>query len=62
VERALEGIITSATSLITLYNGADADTQIAEALAARIREQFPNHEVDLHYGGQPHYDYIVSVE
>jgi dihydroxyacetone kinase-like predicted kinase len=48
--------------LITLYHGADADTQVAEALAARIREQFPNHEVDLHYGGQPHYDYIVSVE
>jgi len=62
VERALEGVITTATSLITLYNGADADTQVAEALAARIREQFPNHEVDLHYGGQPHYDYIVSVE
>ena len=60
--QAIERVASPATSLITLYHGADADTQTAEALADKVREQFPTHEVDLHYGGQPHYHYIISIE
>ncbi len=47
--------------LITLYWGAEAEAATTEALAARIRERY-GIEVELVDGGQPHYDYIISVE
>jgi dihydroxyacetone kinase-like predicted kinase len=59
---ALSGVAGGGTSLITLYTGGATRETDAAALADAIRERFPTHEVDLHYGGQPHYDYIVSVE
>ena len=62
VVQAIEGVVTSSTSLITLYRGADAGADAADQLVATLGERFPGHEVELHYGGQPHYDYIVSVE
>lgn len=48
--------------LITLYYGADQTPQAANRIADRIREGFPDVEVELHEGGQPHYDFIFSVE
>jgi hypothetical protein len=62
VARAIEGVAGDSTSLITLYRGAHTDDVAANALAEDLRKRFSPHEVDLHYGGQPHYDYIVSVE
>jgi hypothetical protein len=62
VEQAVEGAISASTSLITLYRGGEATDAGAQALARTLRGRFPNHEVELHFGGQPHYDYIVSVE
>jgi DAK2 domain fusion protein YloV len=62
VVRAVESATNASTSLITLYRGRDTDEQTAEALVDDLRTRFAPHEVDLHYGGQPHYDYIVSVE
>jgi hypothetical protein len=31
-------------------------------LAESIRERYPEQSVELHYGGQPHYHFILSVE
>ena len=31
-------------------------------LVDRIEKVFPELDVEIHYGGQPHYDYIISVE
>jgi dihydroxyacetone kinase-like predicted kinase len=62
VVEAIEGVVSSSTSLITLYRGAEAAPDAADRLVATLGERFPGHEVELHYGGQPHYDYIVSVE
>ena len=62
VLHALEGVVTDATSLITLYRGEEVAADAAATLAANLRQRFPTHDVDLHYGGQPNYDYIVSVE
>jgi len=47
--------------LVTVYWGAEAETATTESLAARIRERYAI-EVELVDGGQPHYDYIISVE
>ena len=48
--------------LITIYCGADADSKEAERVAALVRDTYPSQEVELVAGGQPHYNYIVSVE
>jgi len=59
---ALEGAAGPGTSLVTLYYGATATEAQARALAGRIRERLAGHEVEVVYGGQPHYDYVISVE
>lgn len=48
--------------LISLYYGADVTEEKAQALKARIEEAYPNSDIELQYGGQPIYYYIVSIE
>lgn len=48
--------------MITLYYGEGVEESAAEALAAKVGEEFPDCDVDFHYGGQPVYYYIVSLE
>jgi DAK2 domain fusion protein YloV len=62
VFRALEGLPKADESLATLYYGAETTAAAAEELARNIRERFSSYEVEVVFGGQPHYDYIVSVE
>lgn len=53
---------TEHAELVTLYTGADVSDTIAAGLSARIAECYPNVSVEIVTGGQPHYDFIVSVE
>lgn len=48
--------------VISLYYGEGVDEARAEAAAAQIRERFPEHEIDIQYGGQPLYFYVFSLE
>jgi len=48
--------------LVTLYTGASVADAAAESLSARIGERYPTLAVETVRGGQPHYDFIVSVE
>jgi dihydroxyacetone kinase-like predicted kinase len=48
--------------VITIYYGADTKPEEAEEVSSRIREQYPRLQIEVVRGGQPHYDYIVSVE
>jgi DAK2 domain fusion protein YloV len=61
VMQALEGLGGTGT-LVTLYYGADTQGNTANTLARNIRGSFSSYEVEVVYGGQPHYDYIVSLE
>jgi hypothetical protein len=47
---------------ITLFYGSDLTEESAKAVAASIEEQYPDHEIELHNGGQPHYHIIMSLE
>ena len=58
----IEKLKDSAHEIITLYYGKDVKEEEAEALAARVTEKFPDCDVDFHFGGQPIYYYIVSLE
>ena len=53
---------TAEHEMITLYYGEGVEEGDAEALAAKIGEMFPDCDVDFHYGGQPVYYYMVSLE
>ncbi len=48
--------------VITIYFGQDISHEQAEALAEQIDARYPNLEVEVHDGGQPHYYYIISLE
>lgn len=48
--------------IITVYYGATTTPQEVEEVAAMIRELYPKQEVEILDGGQPYYDYIISVE
>ena len=48
--------------VITIYCGADTEPAEAEQVSHGIREQHPQLQIEVVQGGQPHYNYIVSVE
>ncbi|NOZ73541.1 MAG: DAK2 domain-containing protein [Chloroflexi bacterium] len=48
--------------LISIYYGADVSEEEAKALADRLGQEFPDYEIEMHKGGQPHYPYLISVE
>lgn len=48
--------------LISIYYGQETKEEEAEALREKVEEKYPACDVELQYGGQPIYYYIVSVE
>lgn len=50
------------TSLICIYYGEDRSEEEANSLAEEIGALCPDHEIEVHAGGQPVYYYIISVE
>ena len=49
-------------SLLTLYWGGDVNEEQANGIAARLEETVPGIEVETVDGGQPHYQFLVSIE
>ena len=52
----------SSEAIVTLYYGAGAQATDAESVAQELQSGFPGIQVDLIDGGQPHYQYLASVE
>lgn len=48
--------------MITLYYGKEVTEADAQALAEKLAEEYPDCDVDFHFGGQPVYYYMVSLE
>jgi dihydroxyacetone kinase-like predicted kinase len=48
--------------VITIYYGTDTKPTEAEQVSITIREQHPQLQVEVIRGGQPHYNYIISIE
>jgi DAK2 domain fusion protein YloV len=48
--------------LVTLIHGANVAKQNANQIADKIRSTYPDLEVELHDGGQPHYHFIISID
>lgn len=58
----LSGMIDSDAELVSVYYGAEVTEDDANVLAEKITEVFPDVEVEVEFGGQPVYYYILSVE
>ena len=48
--------------LVTLFYGQDMPRTEANRIADVVREKYSNLEVEVQEGGQPHYQFIISVE
>lgn len=62
VAKALEQVDLSQAQNITLYIGADTASSEANEFNERLRKEHPKLQVEVIDGGQPHYQYIVSIE
>ncbi|HEY41684.1 MAG TPA: DAK2 domain-containing protein [Dehalococcoidia bacterium] len=58
----LEKLDLDIQEIVTIYFGDETEQAEAEQASATIREKYPQLQVEVVKGGQPHYHYIVSVE
>ena len=50
------------SEIVTVYYGQDTKKSDAEQVGESIREKYPQLQLEVVRGGQPHYSYIVSIE
>ncbi len=50
------------TEYVTVFYGSNVTEQSADSLCGILEELYPEVEFSFNYGGQPVYDYILSVE
>jgi dihydroxyacetone kinase-like predicted kinase len=66
LQEATLGLLRSAHAdhfeLITLFYGIDVTKQEANRIADEIRFAYPEQEIEVQDGGQPHYYFIISIE
>lgn len=55
-------LVDEDSELISLYYGEEVTEETAESLAKEIEELYPDADVDMHFGGQPIYYYVLAVE
>ncbi|MCI9031266.1 MAG: DAK2 domain-containing protein [Clostridia bacterium] len=58
----VEKMMDSDVSNITLYFGDSVTEEEANAIAQDLTDKYKKCDVDIHFGGQPLYYYIVSLE
>jgi hypothetical protein len=65
-EDVLQKILTKVplkkTEIMTIYYGQDIKPEQAKAVSENIKQKYPQSQVEVVHGGQPHYSYIVSIE
>ncbi len=58
----LKAICDEDAELVSLYYGEEVTEDAANALSEKIMETLPDVDVEVYYGGQPVYYYVISVE
>lgn len=48
--------------LLTVFYGSDIEAEEADDLFKELQKEFPELEIEMHYGGQPLYYYIFALE
>jgi hypothetical protein len=66
IEEACEQLLVAADvndyERITLFYGENMKPSQVNQLADKIRSVYPDHEIEVHEGGQPHYQLIIAIE
>lgn len=62
VKDMVSQLVEEESAIISVYNGQEIEEAAAQALGEELGEQYPQCEVEVHYGGQPIYYYLISVE
>ncbi len=55
-------LVEDDSEIIGIYYGEEVSKDDAQALGNKLARQYPDAEVEVHYGGQPIYYYVISVE
>ncbi|MCH5260315.1 MAG: DAK2 domain-containing protein [Lachnospiraceae bacterium] len=58
----IDEMMSDEGELISIYYGSEITEEDAEALRSQVEEKYSSCDIELQYGGQPIYYYIVSVE
>ncbi len=58
----IKSIVDEDKEIVSIYYGAEISEEEARSLSDRVQDLFPDIDVDLQYGGQPIYYFIVSAE
>jgi uncharacterized protein len=59
---ALERLLDDRSSVVTIYSGLETSPTDSASLAGEIQRRWPSLDVQALHGGQPLYDYLISVE
>lgn len=59
---AMKEMLDDESELVTIYYGADVSEHEAKVLEEQAQEQYPDKEIELQYGGQPIYYYLIFAE
>ena len=59
---ALDKAGIESAEVVTLYHGANVEIAQSEQVTQEIRSKYPEAQIEMALGGQPHYDYIISLE
>ena len=62
LEHLMEKILEESHEIVTIYYGQEISEEEAQAYLQKAQAKYPNHEIELYYGGQPVYYYIISAE
>lgn len=60
--KLIEKMVDENSEIISIFYGKDTDLKIAENLADKIEKEYKDVEVEVYYGGQKVYNYIISIE
>jgi dihydroxyacetone kinase-like predicted kinase len=60
--RLLRDVDAANAEIITIYYGDDITLDEAKSLRVTLEGEFNHQEIQVHWGGQPLYPYIISVE
>ena len=60
--KMVDEMMDDSKELISIYYGEEVSADQAQLLADKIEEKYDTCDVELQYGGQPVYYYIISVE
>ena len=60
--KMIDEMMSEDMELISIYYGADVTKEDAEGIRDEVEKKYGSCDIELQYGGQPIYYYIVSVE